>query len=438
MTVSRAETRHENTLLPLALDGEAAPGRIAALGRLALRYGASAAGPIAVSGAHFLASLVFLRNLSAAEFGLFSFAIVAVSFGMSMTGALVSLPVTLNLTAQDNGSTPACFKFSWAMAACFAVLLGAAILAGGADASAAALMGLFAALFAWRWFARSIAYVQNRMGAAIASDMLYAALLIAGLGLLVLWGRVGFLAGSAVIAAAAFASLLPFGRAFFRAQLQALTGARLADYVPIFTKLTRWSLMGVILTEATVNAHAYIVTFLAGPGAFALLALGMLMMRPAALVQSALPDLERPAMARAIAARDAAALDRILRDFTLGLGAAWLSTVLLGAALLVWWPQLLLKKGYPLHDVVQVAALSAAILLVRNLRTPHSILLQAGGQFKPLARIAAESAIVSLAATALLLFTYGTVASLAGILLGDIVILARTEQLTKRWRQTHV
>src|SRR5882757_9644212 len=34
----------------------------------ALRYALSAAGPVAVSGAHFLASLIFLRSLSAHEF----------------------------------------------------------------------------------------------------------------------------------------------------------------------------------------------------------------------------------------------------------------------------------------------------------------------------------------------------------------------------------
>ena len=49
----------------------------------ALRYGVSAAGPVAVSGAHFLASFIFLRSLPAREFGLFSFVMVLVSFGMS-------------------------------------------------------------------------------------------------------------------------------------------------------------------------------------------------------------------------------------------------------------------------------------------------------------------------------------------------------------------
>ena len=55
----------------------------------ALRYGVSAAGPVAVSGAHFLASLIFLRNLPAREFGLFSFVMVVVSFGMSLNVSLI-------------------------------------------------------------------------------------------------------------------------------------------------------------------------------------------------------------------------------------------------------------------------------------------------------------------------------------------------------------
>ena len=53
-------------------------------------------------------------------------------------------------------------------------------------------------------------------------------------------------------------------------------------------------------------------------------------MRPASLVQSALPDLERPAMTRAIAAKDTAKLSRMLRDFRFALVAVWLVTVAAG------------------------------------------------------------------------------------------------------------
>src|SRR5579872_5979755 len=81
-----------------------------------LRYGASACGPVAVSGAHFLTSLVFLRNLSAHEFGLFSFVMVVVSFGMSLNGALITVPLTRHLAARTDGGEdrqPACFLMNW-------------------------------------------------------------------------------------------------------------------------------------------------------------------------------------------------------------------------------------------------------------------------------------------------------------------------------------
>ena len=57
----------------------------------------STSGPVATSGAHFLASLIFLRNLPAGEFGLFSFVLVIVPFCMSMIGALLVIPVTRSL-----------------------------------------------------------------------------------------------------------------------------------------------------------------------------------------------------------------------------------------------------------------------------------------------------------------------------------------------------
>ena len=83
----------------------------------ALRYGVSAAGPVAVSGAHFLASLIFLRNLPAHEFGLFSFVMVVVSFGMSLNVSLISVPITRNLVTGETGTRPICFQMNWLVCA---------------------------------------------------------------------------------------------------------------------------------------------------------------------------------------------------------------------------------------------------------------------------------------------------------------------------------
>ena len=194
---------------------------------------------------------------------------------------------------------------------------------------------------------------------------------------------------------AALASLAPFGRDFFRDQVQAFAQAKLAAYSGLWRDLTRWSLVGVIFTEMTVNAHAYLVTFISGPQAFALLALGMLLMRPASLVQSALPDMERPIMTRAIAAQDLRSLLRTVREFRYGLAAVWLGTVALAAILLHWFPHIVLKKGYDAHDVAIVALLCAVIMAVRTLRTPLAVWLQAAGEFKALAGIGVWSSTLS-------------------------------------------
>ncbi len=402
----------------------------------AFRYGLSAAGPVAVSAAHFLASLIFLRNLSAHEFGLFSFVMVVVSFGMSLNVSLIVVPITRNLVTGESATRSVCFQMNWLVCAGFAALLFAALLAGHAPLREAGVLALFAGVFTFRWFARCFGFVDGRMGDAVRSDVAYSLLVVGSLGALALAHRVSFLHGSDMLLLSALAALLPFGAGFFRSQLATLSGS-LRAYGPIFRDLTRWSLLGVFLTEVTVNAHAYLVTFIAGPGAFALLALGMLLMRPASLMQSALPDLERPAMARAIAAKDMAALGRIRRHFTFGLAAAWVGNMLLCAAVLAFFPLLILKKGYHLHDVIVVAAISALIMAIRALRTPPSVLLQAAGQFKQLASIGTVSATLSVAATLGLLLAFGPIASLGGILLGELVILARVHIMARDWKCAH-
>jgi hypothetical protein len=402
----------------------------------ALRYGLSAAGPVAVSGAHFLASLVFLRNLPAQEFGLFSFVMVVVSFGMSLNVSLISVPLTRSLVTGEGETRPICFQVNWLVCAAFAVLLFVALLLSHAPLRDAALLGLFAATFTFRWFARSLALVDGRMTAAIASDFTYSVCLMGGLGLLVLAHRVTFATGSQVLFLAALIALLPFGASFFRDQCAALSGNP-ARYWPIFQNLTRWSLLGVVLTEVTANAHAYLVTFISGADAFALLALGMLLFRPASLMQSALPDLERPAMARAIAACDRMTLARVQRNFTIGLWGAWVDNLLLCAGLLAFLPLLVLEKGYSLHEVIPVAALSAIIMAVRAWRTAPAVLLQAAGQFKELAGIGTLSGAVSVVATLALLLAFGPIASLGGILLGELVILARVHRMSRDWWQSH-
>lgn len=402
-----------------------------------LRYGVSASGPVTVSGAHFLASLIFLHALPAGQFGLFSFVMVTVSFGISLNVALIGVAVTRNLVTGGARIATICFQMNWLVCFGYAALLCVALLLGGAPAEEIVLLSLFAGVFTYRWFARCQAFVHGHTGAAIRSDLVYAITLAGGLGFLLWRHEVDFARGSQTLLAAAALSLLPFGPRFFRTQIAALWSANPAHYWPIFRDLTRWSLVGVALTEVTVNIHAYLVTFMAGPSAFALLALGPLLLRPAALMQSALPDVERPLMARAIAACDWPGADRVERNFQTGLWVAWGGNLLLVAALLAFAPALILKQTYPLNQVVLVAALSAAVMAVRCLRVPPAVLLQAAGRFKELAGIGTVSGVVSVVAALIALLLAGPIASLGGVLLGEVVMLLRVQRMARRWKAAH-
>src|SRR5580704_14827987 len=84
----------------------------------AWRYGLSTSGPVATSGAHVLASLIFVRSLPAREFGLFSFVLVIVPFCMSLIAAALVIPVTRSLNDSETARSrivATCLKLNFAL-----------------------------------------------------------------------------------------------------------------------------------------------------------------------------------------------------------------------------------------------------------------------------------------------------------------------------------
>jgi O-antigen/teichoic acid export membrane protein len=416
-------------------------GRFARLFATVGRYTLSASGPVATSGVHFLISFIFMREMFAHQFGMFSFVMVIVPFCMSMIAAALSLPITRSLDKAgipDASIVATSLKMNILLSAFAMLVVSNALLFIGAPSNVALLMGLYGGVMSCRWFLRCFANNRGQVKRAVASDLIYAGGLLAAIAVMKLTGHVDLTTGAAMMLASGLAGLAPFGfKLLVRDHLSALRHGSLTAYRGTFRDLTRWSLAGVVLTEVTVNAHAYLVTFLAGPGAFALLALGQLLMRPTSLVQGTLPDIERPVMTRAIKAEDEAKLSRVTREFRFALLAVWLGTALLAAGLLLWAPDLLLKNRYAAKDVIEVTAITATIMLVRNFRAPLGTLLQAAGEFKALAKVSSLTSVISILATLALLLTLGPIASLGGILLGELVTWYCCHQLVAQWRARH-
>jgi putative peptidoglycan lipid II flippase len=76
-------------------------------------------------------------------------------------------------------------------------------------------------------------------------------------------------------------------------------------------------------------------------------------------------------------------------------------------------------------------------MAVRLVRTPDSVLLQAAGEFRALARTTYLSSAVSVLLTFALLLGFGPIVSLFGILAGDTVMAAQIRLAARRWRRGH-
>lgn len=410
------------------------------LGRMALRYSLSASGPISVSGAHFVASMISLHFLTRAEFGSFAFLLVIVPLCMSLSGALLGASMATAIT----GSTTLCedqigthLKLNLLLSVLAALAVFTMMCTIGAPVLLAAAFGLYGGAMTLRWFGRSYAYLTNRPFRAVASDLAYSVLLVGGLAALVALHKLTAVHAADVLLAASVLSLLAFGTDYLSKQFRPGKAGSLTAYGRIWQDISRWSLLGVALTEMTANAHAYLVTLVSGPAAFALLAVGALLMRPVSLVLTALPDMERPVMARAIVAGDLARAFRCVKEFRTAAGAVWLLTILLSGALLLWFPHLILKQGYDETQAIIVVAIWGAIQAVRTLRTPEAVLLQAAREYRPLAKVGMWSSMASLSATLALLLVAGPVASLGGVLIGELLMTASIFSLSRKWKLAH-
>ena len=425
---------------PAGMERAKAPFAFADLWALVLRYAFNTMGPISIAGAHFLASLLFLRFLPPAQFGLFSFVFVVVPFALSMGGALFGAA----LVNSANGKVPmtagelaAYMKANLVYAGLATVVIFGLMIAGTASLPLAAIIALYGALMTIRWFARCHAYAVHQMPRAIVSDLIYSSVLVGSLGILTFTHNLTPIFAASALVLCSACAVTGFGRQFLRAQTSALWEGSLRAFLPIWRDLARWSLLGVISTELTANAHAYLVTLISGPKAFALLAVGSLFMRPASLVMTALPDAERASMARALNAGKFADTMRTVFQFRVAGLIVLAGTAVLSAVIMIWFPQLILKRGYDEASVIAVVCMWVAIMAIRALRTPESILLQAAGEFRPLASASVNSSVVSLAFTTILLLAFGPIISMTGVMMGEIVMAAQIFMQARKWRAHH-
>ncbi len=413
-----------------------ATGRVQRLGSLFGRFGLASLSSAIVSVSHLLIQLFSIHHLETAAIGTLAFLLVIIQFGYGLSNALVSTPYTIVVNQGDDAdarSVDFFFPVNLMLAASQG-LICAAIAWATASPSAALLFGLAGMLSLIRWFGRSNAYAHHTPARAARSDLAYAGTILAGL-LIAMRTGADMSAIGGMLVAASLIGLLPFGLAYLRRHFAMAPGRALSAYRPVWKEQSAWTLVGVLSTEATSNSHSYIVTLLAGPTAFAPIAVGMLFFRPVNVCITALTQLERPRLTRAVARGDHGAAIRSERVFMAALVLLWLATCAVAAIALYAFPGLILKPTLD-HRLVMIAVgLCALLSLVQCVQTPMSVMTQARKAFRPLAAQSIRSCGVGLIAVTLIVLGTAPVFSIGGVVLSQLVMTFGIWRLDRRWRQ---
>ena len=413
-----------------------ATGRVQRLGSLFGRFGLASLSSAIVSVSHLLIQLFSIHHLETAAIGTLAFLLVIIQFGYGLSNALVSTPYTIVVNQGDDAdarSVDFFFPVNLMLAASQG-LICAAIAWATASPSAALLFGLAGMLSLIRWFGRSNAYAHHTPARAARSDLAYAGTILAGL-LIAMRTGADMSAIGGMLVAASLIGLLPFGLAYLRRHFAMAPGRALSAYRPVWKEQSAWTLVGVLSTEATSNSHSYIVTLLAGPTAFAPIAVGMLFFRPVNVCITALTQLERPRLTRAVARGDHGAAIRSERVFMAALVLLWLATCAVAAIALYAFPGLILKPTLD-HRLVMIAVgLCALLSLVQCVQTPMSVMTQARKAFRPLAAQSMRSCGVGLIAVTLIVLGTAPVFSIGGVVLSQLVMTFGIWRLDRRWRQ---
>jgi O-antigen/teichoic acid export membrane protein len=227
------------------------------------------------------------------------------------------------------------------------------------------------------------------------------------------------------------------GGQFLSRQIALREFSGLKNYGDIWQRQSRWTLLGVASTEATANVHAYLVTLLAGPAAFAPIAAAALFIRPVLLAMSSLTQLEIPILGRAIASGRFAAAASTCQRFFHALLLIWLATAVLACGIVLYAPSVVIKPDYPLDTMELAVVLLLATSLMQVWQGPNSALLQAAREFMDLSKVSVISSVFSIAGVVAALALLPPVYSLVGVLSGQLAMALLLARLVRKWKFEH-
>jgi O-antigen/teichoic acid export membrane protein len=408
-------------------------------------FAISALDRVGLSLFNFFLNLCLVRVLSATDFGLVSLWMTITLLALDVQQALVKSPLSVHLPGVTD--VIAARRLGAALASVnLATIVGAAALFGIANALAEVegthggwLLGIalpvFVATGMSREYYRGLAFGRSDMALLLWIDAPYLIVTSACLVPMMLWPE--SFAGLATCFIA-----MSVGSIVSRTLLRLRRGTQhpglfrpgwFASYRAILGDVW-WALVGVCAGHVQSRSYLYVATSLAGLAATASLNVVGLLFRPLLLMSNSWGSSALPKLAMLLARGDIAGFDRTIGRaliFTATGTALWVCLLSLAWDAIA---HLVLAGKYPdAHILLVPCAVAFAFWVVENI---VSVGLIAAREFKFLAYVAVVCGVVSVAATALMIWCLGYVGAMWGNAIGYAVACAmETVQLRKVQRR---
>ncbi|WP_293002971.1 hypothetical protein [Nevskia sp.] len=391
-----------------------------------------------LSGTSLVVSLILIRNTSDREYGYYVLVLAAMLLLSSLQNSFYQPAMVERMTRYDQPQRQALIggliteirrAWLWLAGAVLALAAGLGI-TGLLPVELAALLAIstVAALATVRReFGRTTLIAHHRIDAVFTADLAYALLMVAGVGVAVLFPQ------SSLAAVATLALASAIGGSLLMRRLKAheawdTPGERgiLRQIAP----LAIWSTAGAVIHWSFSQGYTYLVAGTLDVVAVAAIGATRLTLMPVNLLSTGIGSLMLPLAARWLHHHGARHAFNRLILFAGGLAGAALLYFAVLWLLRDWIFGSLLKKQFADRDLLLLLWGAASVLAV--VRDQLVFLPVARQRFHPLTGLAAGSAITALVTSYVGILHLGVAGALIGVLVGEAINLAGLFVLSAR------
>lgn len=404
--------------------------RFASADSLTYSYLYSLTGEGVQSAFHLFLNLFLIRTLHRTEYGMFAVAFTVGAASILYCNALFGIPAKVYIPRASAAAAKVLHVGlgSAALVACigltFLVTLGGWYWWGAL--AEAGLAGVFIGLWALRSYRRSALLAHSRSkGAALValSDIAYSLTGACCLGAWAIFSTpaLGLPCVFALLCLANMVGILSSWRQPLAIRVS-MRKYMLKQCSRLWTSLL-WSLIGVAAASVQGLALSLAVSGWGGPGAYAPIAAGLVIVSPVRVVATALTGVLVVDLANT-----ASNAESVLNKSTVWVTALCLSIFCLayGGVLVGFWPILsnvLYAKNFDVDPMGMIVSLAWLAATLACLYWPLVALVQAMLRFQTGALCILAGAVVGAASVVVLLVTVGPPASIGGVVIGELVIL---------------